>query len=260
MARVYPLFSSSEGNATYIGDQRRGILIDAGVSCKRLVASLEANGIPMSAVQAIFITHEHSDHVKGLKTLTSRYAVDVFAQPLTAEYLAASGQISPRSRLYDITGETEASGFLAKPFATQHDTRQSCGYKLLTPDGRCICICTDLGKVTESVFENLSQAQLVLLEANYDYNMLKNGPYPYVLKQRILSEHGHLSNDECGAVLKRLAAIKTTRFIIGHLSRHNNNPQVAERTVLSELSGFERNRDFLLLTAPPEAHGEVMII
>ncbi len=260
MARVYPLFSSSEGNATFVGSRRCGILIDAGVSCKRLVSALEENGISMSAVQGIFITHEHSDHIKALKTLTSKYAVSVFAQPLTAEYLQSSGNISPRAKLYDITSATDVGGFSVTPFSTQHDTRQSCGYRIHTPDGKVICVCTDLGKVTKSVHENLKEAEVVLLEANYDYNMLINGPYPYPLKQRILSEHGHLGNSDSGKELKRLVQGKTTRIILGHLSRHNNTAEIAEQTVLQQMNGLVRNSDFLLMTAPPEAHGEVMVV
>ena len=260
MARIYPLFSSSDGNSTFIGSRRGGVLIDAGVSCKRLVTALEDNGIPVSAIQGIFVTHEHSDHIKGLKTLTSKYSMNVFAQPLNAEYLAAADCISTHSRLYDITDTVRIGDFEVKAFATPHDTRQSCGYKIHTPDGKTVCVCTDLGEVTQTVHENLIGADMVLLEANYDKQMLINGPYPYPLKQRILSDHGHLDNCDSGSELKKLVVNGTTRLILGHLSRHNNTPQISERTVSSQMTGLTRNEDYILMTAPVETHGEVMIV
>lgn len=260
MARVYPLFSSSEGNATFIGSRREGILIDAGVSCKRLVEALEANSIPVSAIRGIFITHEHSDHIRGLKTLTSKYAMSVFAQPLNAEYLAKADHISPRSSLYDISGEVQVGDFLVTAFETHHDTRQSCGYRIHTPDDRIVCTCTDLGEITQTVHDNLTGADIVLLEANYDYHMLQNGPYPYQLKQRIFSDHGHLDNCDSGKELKKLAESGTTRMILGHLSQHNNRPDIAESTVISQMTGLKRNQDYILMTAPVASGGEVMIV
>ena len=260
MARVYPLFSSSDGNATFIGNRHEGILIDAGVSCKRLIEALEANTIPVSAIRGIFITHEHIDHIRGLKTLTSKYALSVFASPLTAQYLSENDHISPRSKLYDISGDIQAGDFSITAFETPHDSAQSCGYRIHTPDGKTVCVCTDLGEVTNTVHEHLIGADIVLLEANYDYQMLKNGAYPYQVKQRILSQHGHLENSDCGRELKRLAESGTTRMIIGHLSPRNNRPDIAERAVMSQMSGLTRNMDYILLTAPVQTQGEVMIV
>lgn len=260
MARVYPLFSSSEGNCTYIGSSKCGILIDAGVSCKKILSALSDNSLDISAVKGIFITHEHSDHIKGLKVLTSHYNIPVFAQGLNAQYLADEGQIGKLSDLQVIGEKNEISGFEVKAFTTPHDTRQSCGYRITTPDNKVISICTDLGNVTDEVHANLLGSELVLLEANYDYNMLRNGPYPYPLKKRISSPNGHLDNRDSAKELLRLVESGTTRLILGHLSQHNNRPELAELTAQSLMEGVRRNIDYIMMTAPVETGGEVMIV
>lgn len=260
MARVYPLFSSSEGNCTYIGSSKCGILIDAGVSCKKILTALSDNSLDISAVKAIFITHEHSDHIKGLKVLTSHYNIPVFAQGLNAQYLADGDQIGRLSDLQVIGEKAEICGFEVKAFSTPHDTRQSCGYRIATPDNKVISICTDLGNVTQEVHDNLNGSELVLLEANYDYNMLRNGPYPYLLKKRISSPNGHLDNRDSAKELLRLVESGTTRIILGHLSQHNNRPELAELTAQSLMEGVKRNIDYIMMTAPVETGGEVMIV
>ena len=137
-------------------------------------------------------------------------------------------------------------------FKTPHDTAASCGYRIETPDGKNLVICTDLGHVTAEIDENLSGADLVLLESNYDINMLKNGSYPYDLKKRISSNHGHLSNNDCGCELIRLLKRGTYRFILGHLSQENNTPQIAQNSAVSALSEYASAKDYMLMTARPE--------
>ena len=133
----------------------------------------------------------------------------------------------------------EVAGMEVKCFSTPHDTRQSCGYTIHTSDNKKISICTDLGEITPTVEENLHGSDLVLLESNYDEHMLKTGSYPFVLKKRILSNSGHLANNECAKQVKKLIQNGTTRIILGHLSQENNTPQVAENAVLNELSEFK---------------------
>ncbi len=260
MARIYPLFSSSKGNSSFIGTEKGGILIDCGASFRRLSTVLERNGIPLSAIQGVFITHEHTDHVSGLSMLTKKTGIPVYGQKRTLQRLWDAGKISPLSRVIDINGKTIACGDCeVSCFPTPHDTIESCGYRIHTADDSYCAVCTDLGAVTETVHNALTGCRLVLLEANYDENMLWLGKYPPELKRRIASDHGHLSNADCGIQAAKLAASGTTHFLLGHLSQDNNRPDIADSTVEKALSGFVRSRDYLLGVAPVESQGAAVI-
>ena len=257
MSKIYPLFSSSKGNSTYIGTKKSGILIDAGVSCKKLIKALEDNELSANAVQGIFITHEHSDHIKALSVLTKKHNIPVYATPGTLKYLDENDHL--HSEGIEITDKIAIADMEVKAFHTPHDAVESCGYRINLPDGQSCAVCTDLGWVTDEVEQNVRGCQAVLLEANYDEQMLKDGPYPYSLKSRIRSKKGHLSNVDSGSFAKHLIETGTTRLILGHLSPTNNTPVTADRTVHSQLSDFVRNKDFTLQVAPFETQGEYLI-
>jgi len=260
MARIYPLFSSSKGNSTFIGTENGGILIDCGVSFKRLTAALELNHIPLPAVQAVFITHEHSDHINGLKMLTKNTGIPVYGTKRTLQRLCDSDKIAPSSPVIDICGKAiSCAGNEVTCFNTPHDAIHSCGYRITTEDGRICAVCTDLGHVTPEVDSALIGCRLVLIEANYDEGMLRHGPYPLYLKERILSQNGHLSNDACGEQVSRLIRQGTTHIILGHLSQDNNRPGIADSTVQSHLTDFTRGRDYLMGVAPVETQGGAVI-
>jgi phosphoribosyl 1,2-cyclic phosphodiesterase len=260
MARIYPLFSSSKGNATFIGNESGGILIDCGVSCKRLMNALSLNRIPTEAVKAVFITHEHSDHVSGLKQFTNKTSCPVYGQKRTLQRLMDADKISPSAPVIDMTNTSiSAAGMEIRCFNTPHDTIQSCGYRIHTQDDKYCAVCTDLGHITEEVDNALLGCRLVLLESNYDENMLRTGGYPLYLKQRILSDNGHLSNTDCAAQVERLIENGTTHFILGHLSQDNNRPEIADSTVQNSLSRYVRGKDYLLGVAPVETQGGAVI-
>ncbi len=259
MARIYPLFSSSKGNSSFIGNPDAGILIDAGVSFKRLSNALKVNSIDIKAIKGIFITHPHTDHVGGLKTLTNKTGIPVFGQRETLSEIIEKGMISANSDIYELDVPAAIAGMEVKCFDTPHDTTRSCGYHITFEDGRKCAVCTDLGHVTETVDKSISDCDLVLLEANYDPQMLQEGPYPYYLKERIMSDCGHLSNQCCGTQVRKLISNGTTRIILGHLSQENNTPEIAEKTVLESLSGFKRDSDYILSVAPVETKGEVVV-
>ena len=250
MARFCPLFSGSSGNCLYIGSADGGILIDAGVSARRIEKALAAREIDPRSIRGIFVTHEHSDHTAGLRVLAKRYGTPIYASAGTRQALLDGGTVD-ECRLWD---ETDLGNMSVTAFHTSHDCRESTGYCVTLSDDRRIGVATDLGVMTDEVREALAGCDLVHIESNHDVRMLENGPYPYPLKQRILSDRGHLSNEACATELPRLLERGTTRVFLGHLSRENNLPMLAQATAAAELAacGAQEGRDYLLWVAPPE--------
>lgn len=262
MSRFCPLFSSSSGNSIYIGGSDGGVLVDAGVSAKQLTGALDRLGIPIDSIRAILVTHEHSDHVKGLRVMAKRNHLPVYASHGTAEQLRKNGTADGSFQLTEIACEPfEAAGMRITPFPISHDCAQGFGYALELPDSRRAAVVTDLGQVTPEVLAAVEGCDLVLLESNHDYGMLRNGAYPLYLKQRILSKFGHLSNQACAETAARLMASGATRFFLGHLSRENNTPQLARQATLAalELSGGKDRLDFMLEVAPACDAQRVMV-
>ena len=252
MAKFCSLFSSSSGDCTYVGSSHGGILIDVGVSAKRVECALADIGVDPCTIEGIFITHEHSDHVKGIKVFAARHGIKVWASAGTLAGMEEQDALSPKIQTMVIPDSgTEAAGIYIRPFRTPHDSRESTGYSMVTPDGKRIAIATDIGKMTDTVMDAIHGSDLVLLESNHDVGMLQNGPYPFFLKQRILSDHGHLSNENCAKTAVKLAESGTTRFVLGHLSKENNIPSLAFETTRSALTlaGATEGVDYLLSVA-----------
>lgn len=259
MNKMYPLFSSSKGNSTFIGSPEGGVLVDAGVSCKKICTALESHGISPAAIKGILITHIHTDHVKGLKVLAKKHRIPIFAQNTNLNILSDKDMLPDCCKAYRIDDcEFTLGDLTVKAFETPHDAPASCGYKLTASNGKTAVVCTDLGHITRTVWENIQGAEAVLIEANYDPDMLKNGSYPFELKKRIASNHGHLSNADCGRTVYDLLKTGTKKFILGHLSQENNLPDIAENTVLSTVVGYDIERDFSLYTARPEDNREAI--
>ena len=233
--RFCTLYSGSGGNAAYLETPGARILIDAGKCARTLMSSLSSVGVPIDTVDAIFVTHEHSDHVKGLSTFLKKNPLPVYGAAATLDFLDANGIVPPSCELNTLEGREEDVGaFGVQSFPTSHDV-PCVGYRIHTPDGKTMTIATDLGVLTPPVHEALSGCDLVALESNYDLHMLRSGPYPYYLRARIESTRGHLSNDECSAKLLELIQEGCKKFALCHLSQENNTPALALQTVFNTL-------------------------
>lgn len=256
MAIISPLYSGSSGNATYIGYGDSGILIDVGVSAKKLKCALEAAEIKIDSVKAIFITHEHIDHIKGLRVFCKSTHIPVFCSEQTKLAIINHAAIESEQDITAFASEVEISGFKVKRFNTSHDCVGSSGYIVTTPDGKTIGVCTDLGYVSDDIRKSLIGCDLAMIESNHDITMLKNGPYPHELKVRILSDKGHLSNSACAEFITELAKSGTTKFILSHISKDNNSPQAAADSVILNMSlcGYELNVDYTLDVASPSSN------
>lgn len=262
MARFCSLFSSSSGNATFVGTATDGILIDAGVSAKRLKTALLQREIDPAKIRAVFVTHEHSDHIKGLRVFASAHRIPVYATRGTIAGMEEAGVLSEKFPVYELpTGsDIDIGGMQVHSFSTPHDSLESCGYTVTMEDERKLAVCTDIGHMTNEIMNNLIGCDLVMLESNHDIGMLENGPYPYFLKRRILSDTGHLSNAACADVVSQLVERGTTRLFLGHLSAENNLPELAFQTSYCALTecGAVADRDYILKVNPRENGDDVV--
>ena len=262
MAKFCPLFSGSSGNSYYIGSAEEGILVDAGRSAKQITERLALCGIPQQAVRAIFVTHEHRDHIQGLRVLAGRLGVPVYASPGTLGALEKMGALDGKFPVESLSlAGTACAGLRVRPFHTSHDCAEGYGYYVETSDGRSAAFATDLGYCPPEIRQTIAVADLVVMESNHDVRMLESGPYPYVLKRRILSRTGHLSNETCAQVLAELVQGKVTRIFLAHLSQKNNTPALARTTNLAALEeiGAKVDRDFTLEVAQVANPGKVTV-
>lgn len=247
------LYSGSSGNSIFIASEQAKILIDAGLPGKKIDEALRSIEQNPESIDGIFITHEHSDHIKGVGVLSRKYDIPIYANANTWSAMEANvGKIKEHNiKIMDRRSILQIKDLEIKSFNIPHDAVAAVGYTVHA-NGKQASVATDFGVYTEEIRDNIKDSQVVLLESNHDVNMLKFGPYPYNLKRRILSEVGHLSNEDCGkAIVDILKHGSRKKVILGHLSGTNNHPDLAYQTVLSVLqeNNIEQNKDIYLAMA-----------
>ncbi|SHE51426.1 MULTISPECIES: MBL fold metallo-hydrolase [Caloramator] len=230
------LYSGSSGNSIYVGNERTKILVDAGLSGKKIQEGLLDIGVNPNEINAILITHEHDDHIKAAGILSRRFNIPIYANADTWSAMESQiGDVKEENiKVFSTYKPFEIGDITVIPFKIPHDASNPCGYSFIEKNKK-ISIATDIGHASREVKDNIKDSDLILLESNHDVEMLKVGPYPYYLKRRVLSDVGHLSNEDCGRTIVDILNSRIKRIILGHLSKTNNYPELAYRTVLSIL-------------------------
>lgn len=236
MFNYYSLFSGSSGNSHYIETKNSKILIDVGQSGKKIVNALNLIGSSIEKIDAIFITHEHVDHIKSLGTLSKKHDIPIYATEGTWNAMPKQEEKINLNNKYIIKSNDiiNINDLTINPFEIPHDAAEPVGYNIYN-ENKKISVATDIGHITNDILNNLQNSVFVLLESNYDPNVLKCSSYPYYLKERINSPKGHLANSECGKTLNYLIQNGLKQAMIGHLSSENNFPELAYQTVIEEL-------------------------
>ena len=237
MIEAFSLFSGSSGNATLVRSGDTAILIDAGRSRRAIACGLGSFGMEFSAISAVFITHEHTDHVGALSQIAKHEGISVHASGGTADALARLDFVGSTLTRHPVIYEEVVGNLTVTAFPLPHDSACHVGYAVRDNAGDAICIATDMGHVSEALLSALAGCRGALIEANHDIDMLKTGSYPAYLKSRILSPVGHLSNGDCAKVADYACHLGIRYLALGHLSEENNTPRLAYDTVCAAITG-----------------------
>jgi len=236
MLNFCSLYSGSSGNCYFVESKNTKLLIDAGVSLKKIEEGLKSFNISPSSLSAILVTHEHIDHVQSLGNLSKKYDIPVYSNLETFDSMPKqTDKISQKNiKLIKPNKQFNINDIEIKSFAIPHDAANPCGY-IFKNDNSKICTATDIGHMTNSILKNLEGSSFVLLESNYDPDILKYTKYPFVLKNRISGPTGHLSNIEAGKTINHLINCGLNTAMLGHLSKESNFPELAYQTVVDEI-------------------------
>lgn len=237
--KLCSIASGSSGNCIFAGSENTSLLVDVGISGKRIEFGLNEIDRTTSDIDGILITHEHSDHIKGLGVIARKYRIPIYATAGTIdamEQMSTLGKL-PEGIFHQIRADEpyRIKDMMVHPFSISHDAAQPVGYRLEHGE-QTIGIATDMGEYSDYIISNLQNLDALLLEANHDVNMLQVGKYPYYLKRRILGNRGHLSNESAGRLLCRLLHDNLKKILLGHLSKENNYEALAYETVCSEVT------------------------
>lgn len=244
--------SGSSGNCLYAGDGQHHLLIDAGISGKRVFAGLEKFGVLPEQIEGILVTHEHIDHIAGLGVLIRKLKIPVYATERTLDEILKVKSLGKMSTEYFVAvkpGEDFKIGDMEiHPYHISHDAKDPVAYTVAS-HGKKLGMCTDLGYYDDYTVDQLKDSDILYVEANHDIRMLQVGPYPYYLKQRILGNRGHLCNEMSGRLVGELLSDRLKKVFLGHLSKENNYPDLALETVKQE-TGLYENRQISLFESP----------
>ena len=251
MLNFCSLYSGSSGNSLYVESENTKILVDAGMSCKKIEEALNSIEVNPSSINAILVTHEHADHIKGLSTISRKFDIPVFATKETFDAMPKqSEKISEKNiKFFNPNEKFFIEDLEVLPFSIPHDAANPCGFNIIKDNNTQISIATDIGHMTKTIVDKLEGSKFILLESNYDTEVLKCCAYPFKLKPRIASENGHLSNTMAGKTITYLTKngnLKTA--MLGHLSKESNFPALAYQTVVDELISNNANNDSLSLS------------
>ena len=254
MLNFCSLYSGSSGNSLFVQTANSKILIDCGVSSKKVEEALNSIEVAPSSIDAVLVTHEHIDHVKGLATFSSKFNIPVFSTAETFENMEKiTSKISENNLNYFKINEKFCIGDLEiLPFAIPHDAANPCGFNIFK-DKKKISIATDLGHVSADILKSLRNSSLVMLESNYDANVLQYSSYPYLLKQRICGPKGHLENCATGQTIAHLIGSGLEQALLIHLSKENNFPELALKTVTEELQRQKFSASSVSLNVAPRS-------
>ncbi len=227
------LYSGSSGNCSYIETDNTKILIDCGVSSKKIEEALNSIGVSLKEIDAILISHEHSDHIKGLPVICKNYHIPIYANNPTFTNINQNIPDELKNK-FNSNEKFEIKDTKIYPFSIPHDAAEPCGFNIFF-DNKKFTIATDIGHIDNKILHNLDESDFLLLESNYEVNMLQCSRYPYPLKRRILGPNGHLSNDDAGLVVSELLKQGVNNIMLGHLSENNNFPELAYQTVMDSI-------------------------
>lgn len=256
------LYSGSSGNSLFVESENTKLLVDAGVSSKKIETALTNLEIDPSSINGILITHEHSDHVQGLGTFAKKFNLPVYVNQKTLDAMPNQKDKISEKNIKIIKNEEkfEIGDLKIKPFSIPHDAANPCGFNIIH-DNKKISIATDIGHMTNGIIKNLEDSIFIMLEANYDPEVLKFSKYPYILKSRIAGPTGHLPNEMAGKTIAHLLNSGLQQAILGHLSKESNFPELAYKTVIDEVISSNHDENSLKLSvASRDIPGNKIII
>ncbi len=266
MMRLCSIASGSSGNCIYVGDEDTHLLVDAGISKKRVEEGLHTLRVTGEKLSGILVTHEHIDHIQGLGVFSRKYKIPIYGTKGTLEGIRCCHTLGklPEGILHEIRVDEAFTlgGMKVCPFAISHDAREPSGYRIENEE-KSVAVATDLGKYDGYTVEHLKNLNALVLEANHDIHMLEVGPYPYPLKKRVMGDQGHLSNELSGRLLCDILHDNLQYVVLGHLSKENNYEELAYETVKLEVSYGDnpyRGEDIPMMVAKRDKVSEIITL